>query len=393
MLQLHTRYRRAGGEDVVVDDEARLLRRAGHDVVQYISHNPDGPISASLALLQSPFNVKEVRRLQKTLVSTKPDVMHVHNTWFAPGPGVLRQGVLLDVPTLMTLHNYRLLCLNAMLLRDGSPCEDCVGKSLIRGVRHRCYRGSFAASAFAAATTTTHRALGTWHHHVDQYLAVTEFARNRFIAGGLPAHKIAVKPNFSSDLGNRHNPPSRSRRLLFVGRLAHEKGTHTFGDLARIADELGLSLDIVGDGPDRTTIERQVKAQSIQMHGQLDRNQVADLMLSARALIMPSISYEGLPRVLVEALSAGLPVVASDLGAMSQLVPEAGGFVAAVDDLRGWRVALHRLEDDATADQASIAARRRYEERYSETAALNQLESFYLRAIRAHQASRTPGTS
>ena len=383
VLQIHNRYRQGGGEDTVVEKEAALLRKAGHTVIEHNTVNPSGTIPAATSLLAAPWNPRAAARLGAVVRDARPDVAHVHNTWWALTPSILAALDRLKVPTVVTLHNYRLMCVNAQLFRDGAPCEDCVGTHPWRGVAHRCYRGSVSASTVAAVTIQTNRWLRTWQR-VDRLLVLTDFARSRFVDSGIPANRLWVKPNFVDDPGSRTGPPSSSRMVLFVGRLSHEKGIRALLDAWSAAETGDLELVVVGDGPLQTSIESQAIA-GVRLVGRLTGQEVQGLMLSARALVFPSIWYEGQPMVLLEALAAGLALVVSDIGGVPETV---GGNSAAVQarpgDRESWEVALTGLSDDTGVDRSGEAARRAFEERYSAQIGLDGLIHHYTEAI-AHR--------
>ena len=208
------------------------------------------------AMLASPWNPAAARRLRAAARRARPDVAHVHNTWFALTPSVVAALDGIVVPVVVTLHNYRLLCANASLFRDGRPCQDCVGTHPWHGVQHRCYRGSAVSSTAVAATIAVNRALGTWERHVRLFLALNDFARDRFVAGGLPADRVWVKPNSVGDPGPRAGPPSRSRTVLVAGRLTPEKGVGVLLEAWRRLAPADLELVIAGDGPMRAELER-----------------------------------------------------------------------------------------------------------------------------------------
>ena len=277
----------------------------------------------------------------------------------------------------MTLHNHRLLCANAALFRDGRPCELCVGSHPWHGVWHRCYRDSFAASTAAAATIAGNRAAGTWTKHVDLFLALTRFAAERFIAGGLPGDRITVHPNFVDDPGSRARPPSASGTVLFVGRLYEPKGIVELIHAWEEAGSGGLELVVVGDGPLRVDLERR-SAPSVRLVGPLDHRAVLSLMSEARALVFPSRLYEGQPMAILEALAAGLPVRASDHGGMAATLRGAApGTLVPVTDARAWRNAIAGLADDAAVDAAGQTSRRLYEQRFTPELALARLDDAY----------------
>lgn len=383
VLQVHTRYRETGGEDLVVQREAALLRAAGHVVEQHLVANPDRDFPAAAALAASPWNVRAAARLGRVIAEVRPDVVHVHNTWFALGPAALRSISAAGRPLLVTLHNYRLLCLNGLLLRDGGPCEDCVGRVPLRGVAHACYRKSRPQSAIVAGALTLHRRVGTWDR-VDRYLALSEFGRSRFVAGGLPAERIVVKPNFVEDLGERPAPPSRGREVLFVGRLSPEKGAADLVAAWAAARPSGLKLVIVGEGSERDRLEK-LASDGVSLVGRLPVEEVRARLRGARALVFPSRWYEGQSLVLLEALEAGLPVLGSDLGSTGEIVRSLDpAWAQTPGDVAAWSAGLARLEDEVEVDRIGALARRRYLERFTPGLALEALEAVY-REVLAEQ--------
>jgi glycosyltransferase involved in cell wall biosynthesis len=380
ILQVHTRYREPGGEDNVVRAEAELLTRAGHEVITHAVDNPTGVVSTAASLAVSSWNPAAAAAMRSAARRVRPDVAHVHNTWYALSASTVAALDAAGVPVVMTLHNYRLLCANALLFRDGRPCEDCVGTNPWHGIRHRCYRGSLVASAAAAGSIAVNRALQTWDRHVRLFLALNEFTREQYIEGGFPARKIRVKPNFVADPGPRERPPSSSRTVLFVGRLSPEKGLEVLLDAWRIADEERLELVVVGDGPLRAELERTAPP-SARFTGRVPPGEVKRLMLRSRALVFPSICYEGQPMVVLQALASGLPVLASNLGGNPSLLAPAGErwFAAPADPL-AWARGLRALLDDAEVDRVGARLRQLYESRFSERIGRRLLEDAYLAA-------------
>jgi glycosyltransferase involved in cell wall biosynthesis len=378
VLQVHTRYREQGGEDAVVRAEGELLTAAGHEVVLHEARNPSGALQTGAALAMSAWNPLAARELHNLAERLRPDIAHVHNTWYALSPLVLSALASAAVPVVMTLHNYRLLCANGYLFRDGHVCEDCVGSHPWHGVRHRCYRGSLIASTPAAGTIALHRALGTWSRHVRLFLALNDFARARFIRGGLPADKIHVKPNFVSDPGPRPSPPSQSRTILYVGRLETEKGLEMLLDAWDAWGSSRFELVLVGDGRLGPTL-RGRRRPGVRLTGSISREDVLAWMLRARALLFPSILYEGQPIAVLEALACGLPVLASRLGGNAELLRE--DLLVTAGQPAAWTEALQRLEVADRVDQAGVDARRLYEQRFNEQTARRLLEEAYRTAL------------
>ena len=377
ILQVHNLYRDAGGEDAVVTTEADLLRSAGHEVLQHIVQNPQGHAAAAANLALStwnPFAAREIGRLAEEL---RADVAHVHNTWFSISPSVLGAIRATGTPTVMTLHNYRTVCGNAFLLRDGRPCQLCVGTHPWHGVRYRCYRDSLLASTAAASSIAFHQGRGTWHSDVDLFLALTQFARETFIAGGLPAQKIRVKPNFVTDAGRRLQPPSESSTVLFVGRISPEKGIEVLIEAWSRARPGNLELVVVGDGPLRAKLESD-SVSGIRWVGRLAPAEVATLMRASRALVFPSVWLETFGLVLVEAASAGLGILSSDLGGGAELARSISPTtLVPAGDVTAWASALSRVGDDGWVDSIGASGREFYERDFTPEAALASLVDAY----------------
>ena len=395
ILQLHTRYRQAGGEDRVVAAEADLLRSAGHTVEQLLADNPMSPGAAAGAMLKSPWNSASRQAVERTVARFKPDVAHVHNTWYALSPSVLDGLRASGVPTVMTVHNYRLMCVNGMLLRDGRPCEDCIGRSPLPGIRHRCYRNSVVASTVAAVTIGYNRRRSTWARAVDLYLAPTEFVRDRLLDGGFPADRIRVKPHFVEDPGPRPVPPSQSHTVLSVGRLSPDKGCHALLDAWAALGDTELELVSIGDGPLRDELSRR-RVPRVRFVGSLGPEEVRSWMLRARVLVATSTWYETFGLVVAEAMAAGLPVIVPRGGALAEVA--AGGAAVEPDNVEtagpaGDRLTMSLLHarDDRIVDLAGSRGRARFRALYSADVGLSRLVDTYQSAIAAANTSTGVG--
>jgi glycosyltransferase involved in cell wall biosynthesis len=377
VLHVHTRYRERGGEDSVVEAERTLLEHSGFEVESLDFQNPSRPLASLSALARSPWNSTASGTVVEKARSWGADVVHIHNTWFILSPAVVSKLNRIGVPVVMTFHNYRLVCANAMLFRDGRPCEDCVGRSPLPGIIHRCYRNSAVSSTMVAVTITTHRRRRTWEESLSVGIALTNFAKERLIAGGLRPERTLVKPNFVTDPGPRLNRPSASDRVLFVGRLSAEKGVGRLVEAWQGGRPEGLELVIVGTGPEESRL-RELADSSIRFAGRLAPEDVRKEMLSARALVVPSIWYEGQPMVILEALAAGLPVVHSDLGALAETAGRGGmSLGAGAGTESATRPVLMRLGDDDTVEAVGREARKEYEARFTPERALEGLRGAY----------------
>jgi glycosyltransferase involved in cell wall biosynthesis len=377
VLQLHARYRHEAGEDAVVDAEGALLRSAGHEVVPFHAPPPASAPAAAASLLASPWNVAAARRVDDAVRRHRPDVAHVHNTWFTLSSAVLDHLDGAGVPVVMTLHNYRLGCISRDLFRDGAPCTSCLGRSPAAGVRHRCYKGSYAASAVAALELVVHRAKRTLPRSVDRFVAPSDFAADLLVRAGVDRARIAVKPHFTFDPGPRPRPPAASADVLYVGRLAPGKGIEELLSAWQRSPRPGLRLVLVGDGPLRAALEERVPS-GVELRGWLPRDEVLARMRAARALVFPSTWYEPFGMVLIEALAAGLPVAGFGAGAARQIVePEPPELLAPVGDADGLAKALDRLHEDPFVDEVGRRSRARFEAAFTPERNLPALESIY----------------
>jgi glycosyltransferase involved in cell wall biosynthesis len=321
---VHNTYQQPGGEDVVFEQEARMLSNAGHQVVLYRRSNWEVQAYQGLhkiGLAKRTIWAADSREdFLQLLRKQKPDVVHVHNTFMMISPSIYSACYEEKVPVVQTLHNYRLLCPAATLFRDGKVCQECIGGSLLHSVQHACYHKSRPTTAVVALMLTAHRLRGTWEREVTSYVALTEFSRNKFIEGGLPAEKIFVKPNFvDPDPGAR---TSDGDHVLFVGRLSPEKRVSTVLAAWKCL-RLPIPIIVIGGGPDRPQLEAQAVEDgltNVRFLGQVPRAQTLTAINQARFLVFSSEWYENFPMTIAEAFACRTPVIASRMGAMQEIV-------------------------------------------------------------------------
>jgi glycosyltransferase involved in cell wall biosynthesis len=355
ILFIHNRYQQEGGEDVALDLEVRLLEQKGHAVSTLLFDNEglDGAMQKVRRGIQALYSRRSARLVERIIREFRPDVMHVHNLFFTASPSVIRVAAKYRVPVVLTLHNYRLICANALLLRDNAVCTLCVQKIFpLDGIRYKCYRGSAVETGLVTAVTGLHKLIGTWQKKVDAYITLTEFARSRFRTSSMAAVKdrLRLLPNFIFDPGAGKPPGERAGFYLFVGRISPEKGVHVM--LEAFAGLPESRLIIIGDGPEKAEFEEKYRSSSnILFAGKKSKPEVLQAMKECRALLFPSIWYEGLPFTIVEAFAAGTPVFASAIGAMQDLIRDGyNGFHFRPGDAASLRSKI--LEFEARPDNA-----------------------------------------
>jgi len=321
LLLCHNHYQQAGGEDEVFAAESALLESFGHQVVRYAVHNDRIADTGRARLaVDTLWNRDSHRQIRRLIRRERPDVVHFYNTFPLLSPSVYYAARAESCPVVQSLHNYRLMCPNAIFYREGRICEDCLGKFVPwNGVLHKCYRGDRGASAVVASMLVGHRLLGTWKRTVDIYVAgMTGFVREKFRAGGIPVDRLVLKPNFVfPDPGEGDGDGGYA---LFAGRLTPEKGVATLLEAwARLPE--GRSLLILGDGRMAPEVEQAASRHpGIQWLGRKSLDETYALLKRAAFLICPSEWYEAMPRVIMDSFAVGTPVLASKVGAMADVV-------------------------------------------------------------------------
>lgn len=388
ILIVHNYYNSSlpSGEATAVEADRRLLRGHGIEVIEYARHNDEineqgvaGRLTTAVASVWSPRTYAELTRL---IAEYKPDVAHFHNLF----PLITTSGYVAcrraGVPVVQTIHNYRHACLNGLFMRGGAVCEACLGKSSLRGIIHRCYRDSFAASAMAAWVRDTQQYILHNVDNVDCFIALTEFAAAKLIASGVAKDRIVVRPNFIE----YDSPPVMEPRgdfVLYAGRLAPEKGVRTLIKAWRGIHD--IQLVIAGDGPQRRELEALVQSLGVNARilGLLSHDDVLKLVEQARCLIVPSEWYEGFPMTIVEAFSRGTPVIAARIGGLPEIVERngAGVIFPPGDSDALYAVARGLLDNEAAWRMYSDAAVRAYTQKYSRRPAMEALDAIYQQVI------------
>lgn len=391
ILMLHNRYLLRGGEDEVTDAEVALLRQHGCQVDLLELNNR---AIARRNLLQTGIDTiwsrASYRMVQSQLKNNLYSLVHIQNFFPLFSPSIHYAAKSVGLPVVQALHNYRLLCLNGLLYRDGGVCEDCLKQPVpLPGIVHRCYRASLFGSMAVASMLATHRMLHTWQRQVDLFYTMSEFARDKLISGGLSATRLVVKPNFIyPDPGLAQDV--RREFVLLVSRLEVEKGIFTVLKAWQDSD-LQIPLKIVGDGTLASRVEAAAREMPhLEYLGRKKMVEVTELMSEAYLVLFPSELFENHPRVIIEAYSRGTPVLATDLGSGNRLVDEgrtglhfrhgdAGDLAAKV------RWAWEHVEE---ITKMGCNAHEEYEEKYTAEKNYQMLMEIYQKAIAFNKEGR-----
>jgi glycosyltransferase involved in cell wall biosynthesis len=381
VLMVHNRYRSVGGEDASTDSQVALLRGAGHEVVVLEESNERifelGRLHTAVRSVWSP---ESYGKVDKILGKDQFDVMHVQNLFPLFSPSVYYAARRHGVPVVQSLRNFRTLCPEAMLYRDGAVCTDCVGKAVAwPSIVHQCYRESASGTAVVAAMAASHRMIGTWKRRVARYVTASEFARDIYVKGGWERSQIEVIPNFVyPDPGTGEG---NGGYALYAGRMAPPKGIDTLLEAWRVGG-INYPLKIVGTGPLLPDILEAAKVNPlIEYLGVVDGDVVADLMGHATLVVAPTRGIETFGRVAAEAMSRGTPAVVAGHGGLREIVTDEStgyhfppGDAAALAD----RVRLLLSDDDRLATMR-VAARKEFLERFAGERVLARWVDLYKR--------------
>lgn len=368
VLFIHNQYQQHGGEDVALELESNLLKEMGHEVEVVLFSN-DGPSGTSGALrsgMNAVYNAGAAKKVRKAIQLFKPDIVHAHNWFFTASPSIFHAASKEGVPVIMTIHNYRFICANALLLRNDRPCELCVNKTWpMDGIRYKCYRNSASQSALVTAITGIHKSLHTWQRKVNNYIVLTPFAKSRLVGSSFRVNpeRMIIKPNFIPDPGQGLLP--REDFFLFAGRLSTAKGVHVM--LKAFAGMPSAKLVVAGEGPEKDMLmQEHANTSNITFAGRQSRAELLEMMKRCKAVIFPSLWYEGLPFIILEAFATGTPLIASRLGTMAEVITHRfNGLHFSPGDAEELKNAVKTIEQSGPdVEQLYGNARQTYLEKY-----------------------------
>jgi len=389
ILMVHNYYQShaPSGEDGVFYEDEKLLRSKGHKVKLFTRHSDAikefSPLKKTALMWQITWSRGSYRAIEEIIKLEKPDIVHVCNTFPLISPSVYYACHKYGIPVVQTVQNYRLFCASGIFFRGNNVCEECIEHSNIRAIKYGCYRNSRIQTIPLVLMHQVHKWLNTWTNYVDVYVAATEFSRQKLIQGGLPAERVAVKPNFF--LSIPESSYSCENYAVFFGRLSVEKGVRTLLSAWRQLHD--IPLKIVGDGVLREEVISATKnSSSIEFLGFRPHDQCLELLKQAMFLVMPSEWYEGFPMTIREAYAYGKPVIASRMGAMAEIVSD--GRMGLLfdpgnpDDLAAkvrWLI-----EHKEIAMQMGKAARAEFEAKYTAEKNYEILMNIYKMAMSIH---------
>lgn len=386
ILMVHNYLRPPSGENTVFEQERQLLESKGHEVVAYTRENSEIEtmrfFEKAMLPLRAFWSVTDHREISRIVRTEKPDVAHFHNIFPLVSPAAYRACKGAGVPVVQTLHHFRIVCPGALLFREGRVCEDCSGMHFLPGIRHGCYRNSSLQTAGMAAVVHFHRMIRTWRDRVDLYIALSGFALETYRRLGFPSSDFYVKTNFLQD---PVEPVSEDEEYgIYIGRIGEEKGIPALVDALRKCPE--IPFKVIGDGPLTDYLLGRLKErglENLEYLGVKSHKECMKYLVKARFMVLPSQWYEGVPMVLLEAMSAGKPAIVSNIGVLSEMVMDRiNGLVftpGAKEELTERMKRLHA--DPEGAREMGKKGRDLFEEKYTREVNYSMLMEAYRKAI------------
>jgi glycosyltransferase involved in cell wall biosynthesis len=326
ILIVHNKYKIPGGEDIQTEEEFSLLNQNGMEVHSFVVSNDyiDTINTVSLAL-NTIWSKKYYKILLQKIKTEKFDIIHIHNFFPLLSPSIFYAAQKAGAKVVMTAHNYRLVCPNALMFIENKICNDCQGKTIpYPALFKKCYRNNFLATAATVTMLGFHNLVHTWKNKIDGIICISEFVKGQLILGGFDEKQLYVKYNFvASNLPPNFEPEDY---YVFVGRTSDQKGIEL---LLKTFQQIQKKIVIIGDGPLTYMVQEFVKRNNnIEYLGKLSLEETYKKVAKAKALISPSQSNEPFGRTIIEAFAHGTPVIGSALGGITELIKEgSNGFL------------------------------------------------------------------
>jgi glycosyltransferase involved in cell wall biosynthesis len=377
ILQIHNKYLEKGGEDTVVTNERQLLQAHGHTVelCEFDNFNLEG-LSKIKLLSRTFFNQEAYRKVIAHITAFQPDIVHIHNIYYEASSAIFWAIKKKNVPAVMTIHNYRLGCIQGLLFRDNAVCQLCLDKkSSYYGLKYRCFKNSLVKSLQLTLVNKFNQWTIRYKNPVKKYIFLADFTKNLLSPTlGLKNTEGVLKSNYVSDFGCA--PMSeRDNFYLFVGRLNEQKGVKP---LIETFKKNGKRLVLIGSGPlDDYVNEAAANYPNIQNLGYQNGAFIIGKLKKCNALIVPSLTYEGQPMTILEAFSTGTPVLAADTKNLDTLIAEGkNGFLFDATSTAAMSEIIDIFDTSTTANMYTYA-RKTYEENFSPESNYKQLMAIY----------------
>jgi len=373
ILIIHNEYSSRGGEESVVAFQKQLLEAHGNKVILYTRKYEEMKkwlFGKYWGTFTSIFNPKSRRDLKKIIEKEKPDIALLHNLFPIISPSIIPFLKRKKIKAFQVVHNYRMLCPIGLFYHNGEICEKCTKKGREWNcVRNRCNGGLLSSLSYFLRAYFT-RKLG-YYNHVDTFLSLTNFQKNKLIVNGFDANKIKILPN-SFEANNANERCSSKVEITgteaigFIGRLTTEKGFFDFIEVAKKMPQ--RQFIIAGDNSKIMNGSVMIEVPpNITFLGLLTAEQLPEFYKKCKIILFLSKLYEGFPMTLLESMSYGVPVIVYNLAAMPEIIEnEKEGFVVEMGDFETIVEKINLLfQDKDLYQKLSIQCIKKFSEQYT----------------------------
>jgi glycosyltransferase involved in cell wall biosynthesis len=325
------------------------------------------------------YSLEARKKMELLLDEEKPDLAHLHNIYHQISPSILPVLKKKGIPVVMTLHDFKLVCPNYTFLREGNPCESCEGKHFYKAVIHKCVKDSYWKSLVCSLEMYFHRFLKIYKNHVDAFITLSEFSREKMVQYGLPEEKTLCLPNYV-DLPSNGFGENPGRYILFLGRLSEKNGIMTL--LQAMEKQKEIPLVVAGEGESLPVLKELVKDKkmdNVTFTGFLNGAKLEETIGNSLFLVFPAISYHNCPMSILESFAHAKPVIGSNMGSIPELIDDGvDGLLFEpqnVDELA--EKISYLYHHPLLAQKMGVSARKKIEEKYSEEKYYKKLIGIY----------------
>jgi glycosyltransferase involved in cell wall biosynthesis len=393
-----------GGDAISTLTTGKILASHGHKVEFWGMAHPDnppyqfqeyfvsnvdydgaaGPVSRAKAAMNILYSFEARKKMATLLEKFKPDVVHLNNFAHQISPSILDEIKKHRIPTVMTMHDYKMVCPTYSMLADDKPCEKCRGGRFYYCGLNRCTKGSLFKSMVNVAEMYLHHRILPIYDKIDVYISPSRFLKNKVLEMGLKGD-IVYLPNCVDVAGFDPAYEWQENSIVYVGRLSHEKGVQTL--INAVKDIPGIQLKIIGDGPLRTDLEKQIEAEQIKnvmFCGYKTGQYLHDEIKNSMFLVIPSEWYENNPRTVIEAFALGKPAVGARIGGIPELVQDwETGLTYASGDANDLKEKITLMVDrQDKISQMGKNARKLVEQKFNADIHYQNLIKIYKKALR-----------
>lgn len=391
ILVIHNFHRggSASGDDLVFKDETNLLEEHGNEVIRYSVSNDDYDSAGVLQKLRLTFGMlwswKYYKEVQKVIHEQHPDLVHIHTFFPLLSPSILYAAKRCGVPVIATLHDTRFICPCATSIRDGKLCNECGDGHYLRMCKYRCFKGSTLQSFWVSRVFDYHRKRRTFYEQIDKYICLNDEQIRLLESVGFDKERIVKKYNSTPDpmsmlqsrAANGKIDGLPDRYVVFYGRIGEEKGVRI---IMQAWEELGIPLVVMGGGPLEDEFREWAEGKpQVTFLGFTEHSRCLEIVHNSEFVLFPSIWYEGCSMVMIETMSVGRGIIATDFGFSGEAISDGvNGYKVPLGDVEKFKEKIQLLwNNPEKCQEIGRKARAEYEEKYRPDENYKQLMTIY----------------